>query len=88
MFLDHPALTAPISMTEPDRLERAYGDAMALADSSGNAAFAHKLTRIHDHKGTPAALWNAAPAKAEKMIFARAWSSQVGDGSDNVEHEF
>jgi hypothetical protein len=91
MFLDHPAITATNSLTEPDRierLERVYGYAMALADHSGNHGFVEKLTQIHDHKGTLIVFWNEAPAEAEKDYFLRAWGSKVGDGSASVEHEF
>jgi hypothetical protein len=91
MFLDHPAITATNSLTEPDRierLERVYGYAMALADTGGNEGFVHKLTQLHDHKGTLIVFWNEAPAEEEQAIFVRAWASRVGDGSGNVEHEF
>lgn len=90
MFLDHPSITATNSHTEPDRIERlnrVYGYAMALADSEGNPAFVDKLTQLHDHKGTLIVFWHERPSEAERAVFARAWASRVGDGTDNVEHE-
>jgi hypothetical protein len=91
MFLDHPTITATNSQSEPDRIERlnrVYGYAMALADSSGRAGFVEKLTQLHDHKGTLIVFWNDAPHDAEKEFFVQAWSSKVGDGTASVEHEF
>jgi len=90
MFLDHPSITATNSALEPDRIERlnrVYGYAMALADSAGNAQFVDKLTQLHDHKGTLIVFWNEVPDAAERGFFVRAWSSKVGDGTENVEHE-
>jgi hypothetical protein len=91
MFLDHPAISATNSQTEPDRIERlnrVYGYAMALADADGCAQFVDKLTQLHDHKGTLIVFWNEAPNDAEKSYWTRAWASKVGDGTTNVEHEF
>lgn len=96
MFLDHPTLTATNSQTEPDRsagrrierLGRVYGYAMALADDAGNAGFVHKLTQLHDHKGTLIVFWHEAPRDEEKAYFTRAWASRIGDGSTHVEHEY
>jgi hypothetical protein len=91
MFLDHPTITATNSLTEPDRIERinrVYGYAMALADTAGCDGFVHKLTQLHDHKGTLIVFWNEAPGEAEKGFWASAWASKVGDGSTSVEHEF
>jgi hypothetical protein len=90
MFLDHPTITATNSFTEPDRLERltrVYGYAMALADVDNNSQFVEKFTQIHDHKGTLIVFWHDAPTDQERQYFSRAWSSKVGDGSVNVEHE-
>jgi len=91
MFLDHPTITATNSMTEPDRIERlarVYGYAMALADDAGNTGFVGKLKQLHDHKGTLVVFWKEAPSEVERDYFTRAWSSKVGDGTANVEHEF
>jgi hypothetical protein len=91
MFLDHPKITATNSQTEPDRLERldrAYGYAMALADSDGNDGFVEKLTQVHDHKGTLIIFWQLPPSDAEKAYWTRAWTSRVGDGTHAVVHEF
>ena len=90
MFLDHPTITATNSLTEPDRLERlnrVYGYVMALADRNAAEVFIEKVTQIHDHKGTLIVFWNDAPSEAEKDYFVQAWSSKIGDGSGNVEHE-
>jgi len=90
MFLDHPAITATNSLTEPDRIERlnrVYGYAMALADADNNPGFVEKLTQLHDHKGTLIVFWNAPPSERERDCWTRAWLSRVGDGTDHVEHE-
>jgi hypothetical protein len=90
MFLDHPTLTATNSLTEPDRLERlnrVYGYVMALADRNAAQVFVEKISQIHDHKGTLIVFWSDAPSEAEKGYFLQAWSSKIGDGSSNVEHE-
>ncbi len=91
MFLDHPAISATNSQTEPDRIERlnrVYGYAMSLADGDGCPSFVDKLTQLHDHKGTLIVFWHEAPSDAEKAYWQRAWASKVGDGSGNVEHEY
>ena len=90
MFLDHPTLTATNSFTEPDRLERltrVYGYVVALADVSDKQGFIEKVSQMHDHKGTLIVFWHDAPTEDEKAFFVRAWSSKIGDGSANVEHE-
>ena len=90
MFLDHPAITATNSLTEPDRIERltrVYGYVMALADADGNSAFVEKFTQLHDHKGSLIVFWNLAPTGAERDYFVKAWASKIGDGSTSVEHE-
>ncbi|HZX28397.1 MAG TPA: hypothetical protein VFF16_15105 [Telluria sp.] len=89
MFLDHPTITATNSMTEPDRIERlvrVYGYAAALADVAGMNVI-EKVHQLHDHKGTLIVFWHEPPTEEEKAIFVRAWSSKMGDGSTNVEHE-
>jgi hypothetical protein len=91
MFLDHPAISATNSQTEPDRIERlnrVYGYAMSLADGDGCPSFVDKLTQLHDHKGTLIVFWHEAPTESEKSYWTRAWASKVGDGSTNVEHEY
>jgi hypothetical protein len=90
MFLDHATITATNSFTEPDRLERltrVYGYAVAMADMAGNGDFIHKVAQIHDHKGALIVFWQDPPTEDEKSFFVRAWNSQIGDGSTNVEHE-
>lgn len=90
MFLDHPTITATNSFTEPDRLERltrVYGYVAALADVAGKSSFIEKVSQIHDHKGTLIVFWHDTPAEDEKQFFIQAWSSKIGDGSTNVEHE-
>jgi hypothetical protein len=91
MFLDHPKISATNSNTEPDRIERldrVYGYAMALADADGNPGFVDKLTQVHDHKGTLLVFWQAPPTEAERDYWQRAWASRVGDGTDDVVHEY
>ncbi|NRR28765.1 hypothetical protein HSX11_01070 [Oxalobacteraceae bacterium] len=90
MFLDHPTITATNSFTEPDRIERltrVYGYVMALADAAGDSHLVEKFTQLHDHKGTLIVFWHDAPTETEKSYFVQAWSSKIGDGSSNVEHE-
>src|SRR3954469_16839253 len=90
MFLDQPTITATNSLTEPDRIERltrVYGYVMALADRTGDSGFIAKVNQIHDHKGTLIVFWNDTPTEDEKNFFVQAWSSKIGDGSSNVEHE-
>jgi hypothetical protein len=91
MFLDHPKISATNSNTEPDRIERldrVYGYAMALADVDGNPGFVEKLTQLHDHKGTLLVFWHAPPTAEERGYWQRAWASRVGDGTDDVVHEY
>lgn len=90
MFLDHPTITATNSATEPDRIERlmrVYGYVVALADVMGNNEFIFKVSQIHDYKGVLIVFWNVVPSEDEKAFFVKAWKSQIGDGSSNVEHE-
>ncbi|WP_338844946.1 hypothetical protein V8J88_14820 [Massilia sp. W12] len=90
MFLDHPTITATNSLTEPDRLERltrVWGYAVAVADDAQNSEFIHKVSQLHDHKGTLIVFWHDPPTEEEKFFFSRAWSSKIGDGTMNVEHE-
>lgn len=90
MFLDFPTITATHSQTEPDRLERlirVYGYAVAVADFAHNTEFIHKIAQLHDHKGTLIVFWHDSPTEDEKEFFGKAWASQVGDGTTNVEHE-
>ena len=90
MYLDHPKLTATNSESEPDRLERlnrVYGYAIAMADADKDASCIGRLAQLHDHKGTLIVVWNVAPNGAQKQYFSAAWSSLLGDGTTNVEHE-
>ena len=90
MFLDHPSITATNSATEPDRIERltrVYGYVAALADIMGNKEFIFKMSQIHDHKGTLIVFWHTTPSEDEKSFFVKAWQSNIGDRSSNVEHQ-
>lgn len=90
MYLDHPKITATKSDTEPDRIERLnriYGYAIGLADIAGDEECITKLSRLHDHKGNLIVVWNEEPTEIQKGFFTKAWMSQVGDGTTNVEHE-
>lgn len=89
MFLDLPILSSTNSSTEFDRIERlgrVYGYAVALADVAGNTECISKIAQLHDHKGTLTVYWHLAPVEQEKNFFIQAWQSQIGDGSDHVEH--
>jgi hypothetical protein len=97
MFLDHPDGTAIVTVTdsraEPDRierLERAHGDALALAlaDVDGRREFVGKLNGIHDREGRLVVFRHAAPTGAGQACRTRAWASKVGDGTTAVVHEF
>jgi hypothetical protein len=90
MYLDHPKITATKGDTEPDRLERlnrVYGYAIGLADGAKDTQCILKLSRLHDHKGNLIVVWNEQPTEKQKNFFAKAWMSQVGDGTAHVEHE-
>ncbi len=90
MYLDHPKITATNSDTEPDRIERlnrVYGYAIGLADAVGNGICITKLAQLHDHKGSLIVLWLVAPNDEEKNFFVKAWMSQMGDGTTQVEHQ-
>ncbi len=90
MYLDHPSITATRSDTEPDRLERlnrVYGYVIGQADLLGNKECIDKISRMHDDKGCLRVTWLLVPTELEKALFARAWLSQVGDGSSQVVHQ-
>jgi hypothetical protein len=90
MYLDHPRISATNYDTEPDRIERlnrVYGYAIGLADQDGNGQCITKLAQLHDHKGNLIVVWHDEPTDVEKAYFIKAWMSQVGDGTTNVEHE-
>ena len=89
MYLDHPKISATNSETEPDRLERinrAYGYVVGLADIDGNGDTITKIGKLHDHKGTLLIIWRSAPTEQEKIYFMKAWQSKIGDESDRIEH--
>jgi hypothetical protein len=88
MYLDHPVITATHSLTEPDRIERlnrVYGYMVGLADEAGNKDFITKLAQLHDDRGTMTVFWIDQLTPEEKQFCVKAWQSQVGDGSNNVE---
>lgn len=90
MYLDHPVITATNANTEADRIERlnrVYGYAVGLADQKGDKEFIAKLARLHDDRGTLVVFWVTAPTEAEKQFMVKAWSSLIGDGTQNVAHE-
>ena len=90
MYLDHPAITATNSDSEPDRIERlnrVYGYVVGMAEAVGNVELVGKLVQLHDHKGVLSVFWRKAPAPAEKVFFHQAWKSLIGDGSVSVQHE-
>lgn len=69
------------------RLERIIGYVQALADYDGNQTILDKVSKLHDHKGCMTVYWKKTPTDGEKELFLKAWSSRIGDGADNVEHE-
>lgn len=84
------SVTAYNSDTEQDRLvrlERVIGYICALAEHYGNDTVLSKISSIHDHKGTLTVSWRSVPTAGEKEFISKAWSSSIGDGVDNVEHE-
>ena len=90
MYLDHPVITATNANTESDRIERlnrVYGYVVGLADQVGNKKFIAKLARLHDDRGTLIVFWVTAPTDAEKGYMVQAWSSLIGDGTQDVAHE-
>jgi hypothetical protein len=90
MYLDHPVISATNANTEPDRIERlnrVYGYAVGLADQKGNREFIGKLARLHDDRGSLIVYWAKAPTESEKEFLLHAWSSLIGDGTQNVAHE-
>lgn len=68
------------------RLERVVGYVYALSEHYGNNRLLSKISELHDNKGTLVVTWKNSPAVGEKEIISKAWSSSIGDGADNVEH--
>ena len=71
------------------RLNQVIGYVQALEDLRKNDfdLLLNKVGELKDHKGILTVYWTEIPQETEKNIFEKAWSSRVGDGSDNVEHE-
>lgn len=91
MFNDEIALSAYNEHTESSRLirlERVIGYVCALSDHYGNNKLLSKISGLHDHKGILTVTWKNSPTVGEKEIISKAWSSSIGDGADNVEHDF
>jgi hypothetical protein len=70
------------------RLHRVVGYLCALADHYGNKQFMSKIQKLHDHKGFLNVSWKENPLPGELEFISRAWSSNIGDSGDNIEHKF
>ena len=85
-----PAFNAYNEGSEPFRINRlhaVWGYAIAQADHYGNSDLQTKVAELYDHKGILIVKWKEAGSPGEKDFFSRAWTSCIGDSSDNVEHE-
>jgi len=71
-----------------DRLLRVVGYAQALADILGVGELRSKALKVEDDKGELIVTWFEEPGPSEMQVFARAWASSTGDGSDQVSHYF
>lgn len=71
-----------------DRLLRVVGYAQALADILGIGELRSKALKVEDDKGELVVTWFEEPGQIEMQVFARAWASSTGDGSDEVSHYF
>lgn len=68
------------------RLHQVLGYVAAMMAVNGVGRLAPRVSRVHDHKGILQVHWTNAPSEIEKHAFKVAWSSEVGDGSELVEH--
>jgi hypothetical protein len=62
------------------------GYVAAILDINGAGQLARHVEGVHDQKGVLQVRWLKAPNDIERNAFKIAWASQVGDGSDLVEH--
>lgn len=71
-----------------ERLLRVIGYAQALADMLEIGELRDKAIKVEDDKGELVVTWLERPEPIEMQLFARAWASSTGDGSDQVSHYF
>jgi hypothetical protein len=45
-----------------------------------------KIIALHDHKGFLQVTWSTKPSQDDETLVRNAWLSEIGDRSDNVEH--
>lgn len=67
------------------RLNRIIGYASALGNDTSPMILSY-IDKLFDNKGMLEVTWVIPPTDAEKAIFAKAWDSEIGDGSPNVTH--
>ena len=70
------------------RLQRIIGFVQAKSEHYGNTNLLEKVSKLHDHKGTLTIHWAIRPSLGEEAFFKEAWCSIIGDGFDNVIHEY
>ena len=54
--------------------------------STGNCHPLSKIIALHDHKGFLQVTWSTKPSQDDITLVRNAWLSEIGDRSDNVEH--
>jgi len=69
-----------------ERLAKVLGYVQAVADFNKLPSMPGRVVSLHDEKGILKVNWNEAPSEQDKHAFALAWQSDVGDGSDQIEH--
>ena len=65
------------------RLERIIGYICALSNDLLN-----KISELNDSKGTLTVKWKVKQKDKEKEMLINSWESIIGDGSNNVKHEY
>ncbi|NTY90423.1 hypothetical protein [Pseudomonas putida] len=89
--VDRDVSDIEVSAYDPDRkrltrLHHVLGYAAAMMDVNGIGRLASRVAGVHDHKGILQVHWISVPVDVERHVFKQAWGSQVGDGTDQVEH--
>lgn len=69
-----------------ERLAKVLGYAQAIADINDQPSMAGRVVQLHDYKGLLQITWYTPPNELDKVAFRRAWQSEIGDGTDQVEH--
>jgi hypothetical protein len=70
------------------RLHRVIGHVCAMATLDRKSLVLTKVKAMNDHKGQLTVTWTCDPTGREKTYFTKAWESIIGDGCDNIIHEF